>query len=141
MVPDVQTLCLQSSICSTPKQLYHFVPVLHVLSHCSFMVSIAFPFNYLHNSQFKEAVFPHKLIVKLCDSDAKFLQVIGNLCPPQPLLLLSILSTPLDFNHRYSRGSANEYGSPRVHPKVTHLKPRTTRGKHFPQILRIVTLL
>lgn len=78
--------------------------------------------------------------VKLRDRDAKFSQVIGNLCPP-PLLLLPILSTPLDFNHRYSRGSANECSSPRVHPKVTHLKRRTTRGKHFTMIMCILTPL
>lgn len=49
-----------------------------------------------------------------------------------PPFLLPILSTPLDFNHRYSRGSANECSSPRVHPKVTHLKPRSTPRETLP---------
>lgn len=66
------------------------------------------------------------------------LQDIGNL-RLLSALLLPFLSTLLNFNSGYSRGWDNECDSHRVHPKVKRLKPRTTRGKHFPLIRRIPT--
>lgn len=78
--------------------------------------------------------FSHKLIVKQAkEMPSFFLHVIGKLLPPPHSALIfppPILSTPLDFNRRYSRGPVNECCSLRVHPKVTHLKPRTARGKN-----------
>ncbi len=84
MVPDVQTLCLQSSIHSTPKQLHQCLCLSCVhLSHHNFMVLIPFPFHYPPESLFLEAVFRINWLWNSV-TVAKFSQVIGNLCPPPP---------------------------------------------------------
>lgn len=130
MVPDVQTLCLQSSIRSTPKQLHqclylysmHFrITILWFHSRCHLII-------YL-NPYFRGLFCHINWLWKYVTEMPSFHRLLETTVLLLPLLFLSFLSTPLDFNHRYSRGSANEHGSPRVHPKVTHLKPIPPEGK------------
>lgn len=138
IVPDIQTLCLHFSIGSTPKQLHRCLCLNCMLFHITILRLRSLSHLIIRLNPCSETVFPHKFIVKLRDKDAKFSHIIKNLCL-HIHLLLPLLSTLLDFNHRYSGNSANECRSFRVHPKVTHLKPSSTRGKHYPLMHCILT--
>lgn len=134
MLPDVQTLCLPSSIRSTPKQLHQCLCLSRRHFRITiFTVLIPSPFNYPPKSLYWEAVFHTNWLWNFMTETPSFYRLLEisvrlHLLP----LPLPFLSTPLDFNQRYSRGSANERSSPRVHPKVTHLKPRTSPREKLP---------